>query len=136
MKRKYIIQLFFCLLASSSFSQWIVEDTLLGKEQIQLENEYIVTQQGEEYYCGLRIDIEQFDYSYYVRTDNIIFFIAKNKIDSTQIHGFFKKGLFKGNICWKAYLLWQYFDANGVLIKTEYIDENENVVEPILYDSK
>jgi len=135
-KLHHIMQLFFCLVTSSSFSQWIVEDTILGNELLKIENENILTQQGEEYFCGLPKDNDQYNFEYYVRTDDIVYFIAKNKIDVTQIHGFFKKGLFMENICWRSYLLWQYFDAKGVLIKTEYIDENANVVEPLLYDSK
>lgn len=136
MKLNHLMHLLFCMLTSSSFSQWICEDTLLGNEILKIENPYILTQQGEEYFCGLTEDNDKYDFDYFVRTDDIVFFIAKNKIDSTQIRGFYKKQLFKDYVCWQAYLLWQYYDANSVLIKTEFIDKTDETYEPIPFDVK
>lgn len=136
MKLNLAIHLLFCLISSSSFSQWICEDTLLGNKILKIENPTILTQQGEEYFCGLIEDNEQYDFEYYVRTDEIVFFTARNKIDSTQIQGFFKKELFKEHLCWNAYLMWQYFDANGILVKTEFIDKPDETRTPISFDLK
>jgi hypothetical protein len=132
---KNIVFFYFFTYSFLLHAQWNEKDTTSNLFDFNTDEFYFKVYGMHLYYCGLMPDNSTWKYDYYKRKDrsDLIYFTAKNLIDSTSIRGFYR---LQDNIlppdkdyvfCWAPDLFWFYFDKEERLVKEIFYNDGKEI---------